>query len=147
MTRPRSCGTLRAKYPKDAAVREGLRCRARRAPAAAARAREALTAVRIGILGGTFDPPHVGHLLAASDAYEALALDRLLFVPAARQPFKGEAVGASPEQRAAMLELMVAGDPRFAVDRSEMEREGLSYTVDTLAGAHGAPRRGPRCSC
>lgn len=98
------------------------------------RTREALTAVRIGIFGGTFDPPHLGHLLAASDAYEALALDRLLFIPAARQPFKGDAVGASAEQRAAMLERMIAGDARFAVDRSEIEREGLSYTVDTLAG-------------
>ena len=89
--------------------------------------------MRIGVFGGTFDPPHVGHLLAASDAHEALALDRLLFVPAARQPLKGDAVGASAEQRAAMLDLMVAGDARFAVDRSEIDRGGLSYTVDTLA--------------
>ena len=111
-----------------------MRARARGGGAGGSRAGEALTVVRIGIFGGTFDPPHVGHLLAASDAHEALALDRLLFVPAARQPFKGDAVGASPAQRAAMLELMLAGDARFAVDRSEMEREGLSYTVDTLAG-------------
>jgi nicotinate-nucleotide adenylyltransferase len=52
--------------------------------------------VRLGVLGGTFDPPHVGHLLAASDAFEALALDRLLFIPAASHPFKGESVGATP---------------------------------------------------
>jgi len=89
--------------------------------------------VRLGVLGGTFDPPHVGHLLAASDAVEALALDRLLFVPAARQPFKDAQVVASAEQRARMLELMVAGDARFAVDRSELLRAGLSYTADTLA--------------
>jgi nicotinate-nucleotide adenylyltransferase len=89
--------------------------------------------VRLGILGGTFDPPHVGHLLAASDAFEALALDRLLFIPAAAQPLKVGAVRATAEQRAAMLELLVAGDGRFAVDRMEIERGGLSYTVETLA--------------
>jgi nicotinate-nucleotide adenylyltransferase len=93
---------------------------------------KALTAVRLGVLGGTFDPPHLGHLLAASDAYEALALDRLLFIPAAIQPFKAQAVHATPEQRLRMLELMVAGDRRFGVDPIEIERTGLSYTVDTL---------------
>ena len=88
--------------------------------------------MRIGVLGGTFDPPHVGHLLAASDACEGLALDQLLFVPAAQQPLKAGAVLASAEQRVRMLELMVGVDPRFAVDRSEIERGGLSYTVETL---------------
>jgi len=87
----------------------------------------------IGIFGGTFDPPHVGHLLAASDAYEALALAEVRFVPAARPPFKGATVVASGEQRAEMLELLIAGDRRFVVDRSELERAGVSYTVDTLA--------------
>jgi nicotinate-nucleotide adenylyltransferase len=89
--------------------------------------------VRLGIFGGTFDPPHIGHLLAASDAYEALALDRLLFVPAAVHPFKTGAVLASPEQRLRMVELMVGDDPRFAVDPIEIDRKGLSFTVDTLA--------------
>lgn len=93
---------------------------------------EALTGVRLGLLGGTFDPPHVGHLLAASDAFEALALDRLLFIPAAVQPFKSGRVEASPAQRLRMLQLMVGGDPRFAVDPIEIDRSGLSYTVDTL---------------
>ena len=93
---------------------------------------EALTGVRLGIFGGTFDPPHVGHLLAASDAFEALVLDRLLFVPAAAQPFKVGRVWATAEQRRRMLELMVAGDPRFIVDPIELNRGGLSYTVDTL---------------
>lgn len=87
---------------------------------------------RIGILGGTFDPPHVGHLLAASDAFEALALDRLLFVPAAQQPLKAGLVSASALDRAAMVQRLVEGDPRFAVDAIEIERGGLSYTVDTL---------------
>jgi nicotinate-nucleotide adenylyltransferase len=89
--------------------------------------------VRLGILGGTFDPPHIGHLLVASDAVEALELDRLLFVPAGVQPFKIGVVEASGAQRLAMLELLVNGDPRFAVDPIEIDRTGLSYTVDTLA--------------
>lgn len=94
---------------------------------------QALTAVRLGLFGGTFDPPHVGHLLAASDAFEALALDRLAFVPAAQQPFKQGAVIASAAQRVAMLERMVDGDGRFVVDALEIERGGISFTVDTLA--------------
>ena len=89
--------------------------------------------MRVGILGGTFDPPHVGHLLAASDAFEALDLDRLVFIPAAAHPFKGESVGATSAQRLHMLELLVAGDARFEIDPIEIERPGLSYTVDTLA--------------
>jgi nicotinate-nucleotide adenylyltransferase len=71
-------------------------------------------------------------LLAASDAFEALELDRLLFVPAGVQPFKTRTVEATPEQRFRMLELTVRGDPRFAVDPIEIDRKGLSYTVDTL---------------
>jgi nicotinate-nucleotide adenylyltransferase len=88
--------------------------------------------VRLGVLGGTFDPPHVGHLLAASDAYEALQLDRLLFVPAAAHVFKGQSVGATPQQRLDMLALLVGDDARFGIDAIEIERAGLSYTVDTL---------------
>jgi nicotinate-nucleotide adenylyltransferase len=89
--------------------------------------------VRLGILGGTFDPPHVGHLLAASDAFEMLALDRLLFIPAAMHPFKGDRVGATPPQRLDLLALLIADDARFGIDAIEIERAGLSYTVDTLA--------------
>ena len=89
--------------------------------------------MRLGVLGGTFDPPHVGHLLAASDAFEALALDRLLFIPAASHPFKGESVGARPKQRLDMLTLLIADDARFGIDAIEIERPGLSYTVDTLS--------------
>ena len=87
--------------------------------------------MRIGILGGTFDPPHLGHLLAASDAYEALGLDKVLFVPAAGQPFKSATV-ASAADRLAMVERLVADDTRFAADPIEIERGGLSYTVETL---------------
>lgn len=91
--------------------------------------------MRIGIFGGTFDPPHTGHLLVASDAFEALHLDRLLFVPAAAQPLKS-AIAASPADRLAMVELLVGDDPRFAVDPLEIDRGGLSFTVDTLRALH-----------
>ncbi len=108
-------------------------------PGATAAARDpgggfrALRGVRLGIFGGTFDPPHLGHLLAAVDAVERLTLDRLLLVPAAQQPLKLGVVTAAAADRLAMTRLLVDGDPRFAVDAIEIERSGLSYTVDTLA--------------
>jgi nicotinate-nucleotide adenylyltransferase len=88
--------------------------------------------VRLGIFGGSFDPPHIGHLLAASDAFELLELDRLLFIPAAVQPFKRNELQGSAAQRLRMVELMIAGDARFAADPVEIDRKGLSFTVETL---------------
>lgn len=88
--------------------------------------------MRLGIFGGSFDPPHVGHLLAASDAFEALALDSLIFVPAAVQPLKAGLATAAAHHRLAMVQLLIGADARFAVDAVEIERAGLSYTVDTL---------------
>jgi nicotinate-nucleotide adenylyltransferase len=89
--------------------------------------------VRIGVFGGTFDPPHVGHLLLASDAREALSLDRVIFVPAHSQPLKtGAPATASPEDRLEMVRLAAAGDPAYSVDDAEISRKGLSYTVETL---------------
>ena len=88
--------------------------------------------MRIGLFGGTFDPPHVGHLLAASDAFDALSLDRLVFIPNAVQPLK-EAHHASSTQRLEMVRALIGDDPRFEVDSIEIERTGLSYTVNTLA--------------
>jgi nicotinate-nucleotide adenylyltransferase len=89
--------------------------------------------VRIGVFGGTFDPPHVGHLLMASDARDALELDRLLFVPAGAQPFKVDKPPvASSQDRLEMVRLAVADDAQFAVDDAEINRKGLSFTVDTL---------------
>jgi len=89
--------------------------------------------LRIGVLGGSFNPPHIGHLVIASDAFEALELDRLLIVPASANPLKGiGAAGATSEQRLEMVRLTFGGDPRFEVSSMEMERGGLSYTVDTL---------------
>jgi nicotinate-nucleotide adenylyltransferase len=88
--------------------------------------------MRIGIFGGTFDPPHVGHLLAAGDAAEALALDRIVFVPAAEQPLKRGTIEASAEARLEMVRRLAGDDARFEVDPVEIERGGLSFMVDTL---------------
>jgi nicotinate-nucleotide adenylyltransferase len=90
-------------------------------------------AVRTGVFGGTFDPPHVGHLLLAADARDALKLDRLIFVPAGAQPFKIDTPAvASPRDRLEMVRLAVADDANYTVDDAEIDRKGLSYTVDTL---------------
>ena len=89
--------------------------------------------MRLGIFGGSFDPPHLGHLLAASDAFDELGLDRLVFVPTAAQPLKREGLVATPAQRLAMVHYAVDGDPRFSVSTVEIDRKGLSYTVETLA--------------
>ncbi|MGQ0537614.1 MAG: nicotinate-nucleotide adenylyltransferase [Gemmatimonadaceae bacterium] len=88
--------------------------------------------MRVGILGGTFDPPHVGHLLAASDAYEQLQLDRVLFVPAAQQPLKTDRATAAAADRLAMTRAAIGADARFEVSAIEIDRAGLSFTVDTL---------------
>jgi nicotinate-nucleotide adenylyltransferase len=89
--------------------------------------------VRIGVFGGTFDPPHVGHLLLASDALESLRLDRLIFVPTGSQPLKVDAPPvASARDRLEMVRLAVADDACYTVDDTEINRKGLSYTVDTL---------------
>ena len=87
---------------------------------------------RIGLLGGTFDPPHHGHLIIAAEAHERLGLNELRFVPAAVPPHKDDAVQATGEQRLRMLLAAVDGDRRFAVDDMEIRRGGTSYTVDTL---------------
>ena len=89
--------------------------------------------MRIGILGGTFDPPHNGHLLAAGDAFDALGLDRVLWIPAAVQPLKASQDCAPAPDRLAMVRCVVDADQRFAVSAMEIDRGGLSYTVDTLA--------------
>jgi nicotinate-nucleotide adenylyltransferase len=97
---------------------------------------------RIGILGGTFDPVHYGHLVIAEQVREALSLDRVLFVPAAIPPHKIGVAITPAEHRAALVELAIAGNPSFAVSRIELEREGPSYTADTLQALtdEAAPR-------
>lgn len=89
--------------------------------------------MRLGLFGGSFDPPHVGHLLVAADAFDALELDHLLFVPASVQPLKAGSDAASPHDRLEMVRRLVGDDERFGVDPIEIDREGLSYTVETLA--------------
>jgi nicotinate-nucleotide adenylyltransferase len=87
---------------------------------------------RIGVFGGTFDPVHVGHLAIALAALESVPLDRVLFVPARRSPLKDRDPLATVADRVTMLEAAIAGEPRFALSRVELERDGVSYTVDTL---------------
>lgn len=88
--------------------------------------------MRLGVYGGTFDPPHLGHLVAASDACDALGLDRVLWVPAAENPLKGGRVRTPAALRLEMVRAAVAGDPRFEADDLELRRGAPSYTVDTL---------------
>jgi nicotinate-nucleotide adenylyltransferase len=96
-------------------------------------ARRDEVSLRLGVLGGTFDPPHVGHLISAGDAFESLKLDRLVFIPVAAQPLKTNVpAGASPQDRLEMVRMAIAGDSRFAASDTEIRRGGLSYTVDTL---------------
>jgi nicotinate-nucleotide adenylyltransferase len=87
--------------------------------------------VKIGFLGGSFDPVHNGHLAAAADACEGAALDRVVFVPAAQAPLKTGPARASAEDRLAMLRAAVADDARFEVSDCELRRGDVSYTIDT----------------
>jgi nicotinate-nucleotide adenylyltransferase len=87
---------------------------------------------RIGILGGTFNPPHLGHLLLAQEAHAALGLDRVLLVPAGAPPHKAVPEDPGAERRLHMVRLAVQGDDRFGVSDLEVVRPGPSYTVATL---------------
>lgn len=87
--------------------------------------------MKIGFLGGSFDPVHFGHLLAAQDAYEQCKLDRLILVPAARAPLKPNEVQSSAEDRLAMLRASVEWDHRFEISDFELRRGGTSYTIDS----------------
>lgn len=88
---------------------------------------------RLGLLGGTFDPPHYGHLVAAQEAAERLELERVLFLPAGQPPHKlGEPI--SPlQQRVRMVELAIADNPRFSLSLADCQPAGPSYTVELLA--------------
>jgi nicotinate-nucleotide adenylyltransferase len=88
--------------------------------------------MRIGVFGGTFNPVHYAHLLLAEQAREQARLDQVLFVPAARHPFKADTTAAPFDRRAEMLRLALAGHDAFRVDEIERDRPGLSYTADTL---------------
>lgn len=87
---------------------------------------------RLGVLGGTFDPIHIGHLIVAEEARARLGLDRVLFVPANLSPLKAGSTFFSGEERYHMVRLAIEGNPHFAVSRVDLDRTGPSYTVDTL---------------
>lgn len=87
---------------------------------------------RIGVLGGTFDPPHIGHLWLATLAADALGLDRVLFMPAAQPPHKGGQLVSRGTDRLLMTRLAITGDSAFELCPIEMERPGPSYTIDSI---------------
>ncbi|WP_053219101.1 nicotinate-nucleotide adenylyltransferase [Virgibacillus senegalensis] len=86
---------------------------------------------KIGLLGGTFDPPHLGHLLIAEEVYQALQLDQVWFVPSNLPPHKQHS-GTKAVDRLEMVEAAIEDNPHFRVEPIELEREGKSYTVDTV---------------
>jgi nicotinate-nucleotide adenylyltransferase len=88
--------------------------------------------MRVGVFGGSFDPVHCGHLALARCCRQQAALDRVWFIPAAHQPFKPDGPFASNADRLAMLELALAGEPGCEVSTLEIDRGGMSYTIDTL---------------
>jgi len=92
--------------------------------------------VRIGVLGGTFNPPHLGHLLCAQEAYVQLELDAVMLMPARTPPHKPVEEEPGVEHRLELCRLAVQEDPRFEVSDLEVNRPGPSYTVDTLSELH-----------
>jgi nicotinate-nucleotide adenylyltransferase len=92
--------------------------------------------MRMGVFGGTFDPVHLGHLIAAEQCREQGQLEEVRFIPAARPPHKQERELTPFHHRAEMLRLAVAGHHAFCVDELENEGQGLNYTADTLAELH-----------
>lgn len=91
-----------------------------------------MAALRLGLFGGSFDPPHLGHLVVAQDVSEYLDLHRLLFVPARNPPHKQDRSLAPASLRLEMIRGLVAEDDRFGVSQAELGRSGPSFTVDTL---------------
>jgi nicotinate-nucleotide adenylyltransferase len=100
-------------------------------PGGARPSRVAVLHVKIGFLGGSFDPVHFGHLLAAQDAYEQHHLDRLIIVPAAQAPLKPTETKSSAAERLAMVRAATEWDTRFEVSDFELTRGGVSYTIDS----------------
>jgi nicotinate-nucleotide adenylyltransferase len=89
-------------------------------------------AVKIGVFGGSFDPVHIGHLLMAREAAEAAELDKVLFMPTFIQPFKQDAQVSAAEDRITMLRAVTESNRLFGVTEVETERQGVSYTIDSL---------------
>ncbi len=88
--------------------------------------------MKIGIFGGTFNPPHLAHLIIAETVREQFDLDRVLWIPSARPPHKDEGVLAEAADRAAMTRLAISGNTAFKLSEIEMERDGPSFTIDTV---------------
>ena len=84
------------------------------------------------IFGGTFDPPHIGHLLIAQTVFESENFERLIFVPANISPVKKNGDISSPNERSKMLEIALINNPNFEISDLEIKREGISYTIDTI---------------
>ncbi|MGI9456001.1 MAG: nicotinate-nucleotide adenylyltransferase [Aeoliella sp.] len=93
--------------------------------------------MRLGLFGGSFDPVHLGHLELARQCQQQAHLDKVWFLPAANQPLKESGPVASDDDRCAMLELALTSDLSWIVDRTEIDRGGVSYTVDTLREIRG----------
>ena len=100
---------------------------------AGARGAPAGAGTNVGVFGGTFDPVHLGHLIAAEEARQALALDRVLFVPAGMPPHRTRPPVASAADRVRLVELAIDGHPAFSLDRREAGAGRTCYTVETLA--------------
>lgn len=92
--------------------------------------------MRVGVMGGTFDPIHHGHLVAASETAFKFGLDEVVFVPTGRPSFKTDRDVTEPEHRYLMTVIATAANPRFTVSRVDIERPGLTYTIDTLNDLH-----------
>ncbi len=99
-----------------------------------------MVSMKTALYGGSFDPPHLGHLAIAQQVLERFAVDRLVFIPASHSPLKEETPNATDAQRLEMLRLATEGEPRFAVSEFEISKGGVSYTVETLRAWH---RRDP----
>ncbi len=84
------------------------------------------------IFGGTFDPPHIGHLLIAQTVFESENFERLIFVPANISPAKKNGDSSPPEERSKMLEMSLTNNPNFEISDLEIKREGISYTIETI---------------
>nr|WP_205668860.1 nicotinate-nucleotide adenylyltransferase [Alloscardovia theropitheci] len=91
---------------------------------------------RVGIMGGTFDPIHNGHLVAASEVAWVYDLDEVIFVPTGRPVFKQNKAVTNPEDRYLMTVIATASNPRFSVSRVDIDRPGITYTIDTLRDIH-----------
>ena len=94
--------------------------------------------MRVGILGGAFNPPHIGHLVCAQESLIQLELESVLFVPVGEAPHRELESDPGPETRLEMVELAIEDDDRFAGSRMEIDRDGPSYTSDTLRELHAA---------